>query len=163
MAACGFGQGYDRLIHQHVEIQQLRPNPGVTGIGEQLARELGTTMGGVRDLRQRLMSQVLLRDVEADQLGISQHCGEQIVEIVGNPTGEHAQALTLSIFFRLLILRRECCRSLLLLAFLEHQHRALNTRFGRPDWHDAAGDRGFGAITNEQDGSRHQLDGGATV
>ena len=82
-----------------VEVQRPRLHDVAAGEGQQLTGELGRAFGGELDLpdviadRLPVDRQAILGYLLVDERRVVRDDGEQVVEVVGDPAGELAQAL----------------------------------------------------------------------
>ena len=81
------------LFHDRVDIQPLYHKAPLPGIGEHLAGEIrGAARGGL-NLCNRRAGGRFRRQIEQRQVGVAEDGDQQIVEIMGDASGEHAQTL----------------------------------------------------------------------
>jgi hypothetical protein len=90
--ADGEAQQRKRAFDQLVEIERLDEEAAFAGVGEELLAELGGPERGRLDLADVGRGWRVGRQLEPDEARIAHDAGEQIVEIVRDAAGEHAEA-----------------------------------------------------------------------
>ncbi len=95
------------VLEQAVEVEPADDEAPLARVGEELLGQVGGAHRGVLDVLELLAHRRLRRQLAQGEVGVTEHGDEQVVEVVGDPAGEHAQALEL---LRLLQLRLELLR-----------------------------------------------------
>ena len=81
------------LAEQGVRIEPHGDEPAAPGVGEQLARELRHPSGRRLDPAQRLAGALAEPRILARRAGLGEHADQQVVEVVRDAAGDHAQAV----------------------------------------------------------------------
>ena len=83
------------LLHDHPQIEPLDLELALARIGQHLAREIGGAQGRGGDVLDTAACRGFRRKVPQGQVCVSQDGDQQVVEIVGDASGEHSQAFEL--------------------------------------------------------------------
>ena len=88
-------QQFLELLHQRIDVDQLRLQHLPAAEREQLSRERRRALPGRLNLQQIRTQRILLRDLVEDQVAIAENRGQQIVEVVGHSACELTDRLHL--------------------------------------------------------------------
>jgi len=82
----------DGLLYKFCEVDLLDDVTAFAGVSQHLPAEIGGAHGSGINLVEERKQVGALRELEADERGVSDDAGEKIVEIVGDAAGEDAEA-----------------------------------------------------------------------
>ena len=85
-------QEAEDLVERLMEIERVLVNGTATGERQKLLGEVGGSLGGPDDVARPLPA-LFVRQILHEEQGVAQNPGQQIVEIVGDATGETADGL----------------------------------------------------------------------
>ena len=88
-------QQLGHFLNQRIQVEHLNDELAPPGVGQHLLGQLGGALGRLLDLPEHGASRRFVGELHQGQAGIAQDGGEQIVEIVGDAAGQHAQAFQL--------------------------------------------------------------------
>ena len=86
---------------ERVEVEPLDDEAALARIGEHLFAKVGGAFGGGLDLLEERLHRRFRGQVHAGEAGVAEHAAEQVVEIVGDAAGEHAETFELLRFLEL--------------------------------------------------------------
>jgi hypothetical protein len=92
-----------------VEVQRFRLRHLPAAVGQQLARECSRALAGFHDLLDRAVVRVRRGKGIQQDMAITVNDGQQVIKVVRNPAGQHADRFHLGrlpyLFFQLLTFR----------------------------------------------------------
>jgi hypothetical protein len=88
-------QEVTHLLDQGAEIDARDEEAPLAGVGEELPRELGRAQRGGLDALDGHERRRARRQLELREAGVAEHADEEVVEVVRDAAGEHAEALEL--------------------------------------------------------------------
>ncbi len=91
----GHGEQFGHLLHQAVHVHPHDGHLALARVGQHLPGQVRRAHGGLLDLVQVRLGRAVLEEHHGRQVAVAQDAGEQVVEVVRDPPGKHAQALQL--------------------------------------------------------------------
>ena len=99
-------QQIHHVAYQLVQIDALDRAVPLAGVRQHLVDEIGRALSTEEDGAHAVAELARRRNLQRQQIGVSDDAGQQVVEVVSQPAGEHAEALALLLFLDARLERR---------------------------------------------------------